>query len=160
MRNPENLPHEELVEIVSQIQDRLFHSPRPGAEHCYSCEKVLDLKDTAHFLGELFEEHELAPRSGCERKDEPEVPPVKIVVSVSEGVVRDVYCTVPEAQGVMITWDEDGTGEGKVVEVEPPWPDGGSCSYKCYVESFTCTPWGELEDSDCGRALKTARIPF
>jgi hypothetical protein len=107
------------------------------------------LMETACLRPGILDEHgnpRIEPFSVANDKQSP-----TIVVNVDGGVVQDVFCTLPDAQLIMVDWGCDGQpAGGHVVDV----PGYGLAA----VEETAVSPMGALVERDVEEAIQAAGI--
>jgi len=76
----------------------------------------------------------------------------RIIISVYGGLVQDVFCSIPDAQVVLVDWDQDP---------EPPFPRDdlarGRNDCSALVGSFYARTLNDLADTDEEFAIHDAQ---
>jgi hypothetical protein len=107
------------------------------------------LMETACLRPGILDEHG-NPRMGPFYVANDEQPPT-IVVNVDDGVLQDVFCTLPDTRLIMVDWGCDGQpAGGRVVDV----PGHGLAA----VEETAVSPMGALVERDVEKAIHAAGI--
>jgi len=76
----------------------------------------------------------------------------RIIISVYGGLVQDVFCSISDAEVVLVDWDQDP---------DPPFPRDdlarGRNNCSVLVGSFEARPFNDLADTDEGFAIHDAQ---
>lgn len=105
MQNPKNLTQEELVIIVTTIQD-LMYLDLVDNEDTYNPQKELNTSDLSMHIGELFAKYDLTPEN-CETRLQTEEKAAKLhQPTPGESIMLTIYRT-SDGNGIIIESDEN-----------------------------------------------------
>ena len=78
---------------------------------------------------------------------------VQIIISVSGGLVQDVYCSVPDAEVTLVDFDVEGSfwGDPGIVEIV-----SGGRPERVFVDQLTPHGMETLAGTDVGQAILAA----
>jgi hypothetical protein len=66
MKTPQDLSHDQLVQIVRLIQDFLYQDPETGQ---FDCDREWNAADVCQAIATSLEEYDLLPDSRCESRE-------------------------------------------------------------------------------------------
>ena len=79
--------------------------------------------------------------------------PPQLVINVSGGLVRDIFCSVPGLQVLVVDWDVGDSFPGEPGIVDVPLHEGGCAAQ---VREASVAPLCELAGTDTGAAIDAA----
>ena len=77
----------------------------------------------------------------------------KLVINLYSGLVRDVFCSVPDLQVFVVDWDVGDSFPGEPGIVDVALHEGGCAAH---VRDMQAEPLSELAGTDTGAAIEAA----